>query len=64
MEPRFLWLATLFDAALWLALVGAVFMLRGLLIPGWHWGYISSGGTTIGLSLTAGTLTVLLALWG
>jgi hypothetical protein len=63
MEPRFLWLTALFHAALWLALAGALMMCWGLLSSG-LWSDITVGAGTLGLSLTAGALTMLLALRG
>jgi hypothetical protein len=55
-------LLVLFDAALWLAMAGAALVLHGLLLPGYCWPHVTSGSITIGLSLTAGSLTVLLSL--
>ena len=55
-------LAVLLDAALWLAMAGAVLVLHGLLLPGSCWPHVMSGSITLGLSLTAGSLTVLLSL--
>jgi hypothetical protein len=61
MEPRFVWLTALFGAAMWLALAGALVMCWGLLASG-LWSDVEAGLGTLGLSLTAGALTALLAL--
>jgi hypothetical protein len=65
MEPQSLGgvilLVVLLEAALCLAMAGAVLVLHGLLLPG-AWPHVTSGSITLGLSLTAGSLTVLLSL--
>jgi hypothetical protein len=54
-------LVVLLDVVLWLAMAGVVLVLHGLLAPG-AWPHVTSGSITLGLSLTAGSLTVLLSL--
>ena len=65
MEPQplgsVILLVVLLEAVLWLAMAGAALVLHGLLAPG-AWPHVTSGSITIGLSLTAGSLTVLLSL--
>ena len=62
MGPRFLALAILLDAALVLTLAGVALVLRGMFFPGCHGAHVTSGATTIMLSLPAGALTAFLAL--